>query len=234
MVWEQVITDDGCVKDGTVLIASYSGAETGGKVAIHFRSDDGNEAYYNMKGDSQRRVFLRAPLNYRRISSYFSKSRFHPILRYYRPHLGIDYAAAAGTPVVSIGAGTVDFTGWKDGSGNCIIIRHNGIFTSFYGHLSRYAMGMHRGVHVRQAQLIGYVGSTGLSTGPHLDFRVKKYGNFVNFLNLKIPPAEGVKKADIEQFNQEKRRLLKYLGELDQTSKEKDIITLEDVSYDKN
>jgi len=132
LIWERYTGENGLVIDGKILGAMYRGKESGVNLAFYF-----NERYYDQHGKSLEKMFLRAPLNYRRISSHFTRRRFHPILRIFRPHYGIDYAAATGTPVVSIGDGTVIFKGWKGGYGNFVLIRHNSTYTSGYGHLSR-------------------------------------------------------------------------------------------------
>lgn len=150
--------------------------------AFFFQPPGQKGAYYDAKGRSTSRAFLKAPLQYRRISSVFTKKRFHPILRIYRPHFGIDYAAPVGTPVSAIGAGKVVFVGRKGGFGNYVEIKHNGIYSSSYGHLSRFARGIRVGKYVEQGEIIGYVGKTGLATGPHLDFRFYANGRPVNFM----------------------------------------------------
>jgi murein DD-endopeptidase MepM/ murein hydrolase activator NlpD len=157
-------------------------------------------------------MFLRAPLNFRRISSFFSNSRWHPVLRFRRPHQGIDYAAPEGTPVVSIGQGTVRAAGWRGGFGKAVEIRHAGGYTTLYGHLSRYGPGIRSGVHVRQGQVIGHVGSTGIATGPHLDFRIAKDGKWFNFLSLKLPKATAVAKARRAAYSSLLRQRLPALG----------------------
>jgi murein DD-endopeptidase MepM/ murein hydrolase activator NlpD len=169
-------------------------------LAFGFADRDGRMEYFDFDGNSVRRVFLKSPLNYRRISSYFSNRRFHPILKIYRPHHGIDYAAPTGTPIVSIGDGRVAYAGWKGGFGRYVEVRHNNVYTSCYGHLSRYGKGVSKGARVSQGQVIGYVGSTGLSTGPHLDFRVKKFGSYVNPLRIDYPKGEPVAEDRKEEF----------------------------------
>ncbi len=203
LVWMRYVDNRGNAIDGKILSAIYKGEETGSHTAVIF-----NNQYYDLDGKSMRKQFLRAPLDFRRISSYFSRRRFHPILKIYRPHSGIDYAAPAGTPVVSIGDGTVTYCGRKGGAGKCVIIRHNSIYTTSYGHLSRYGKGIKKGRKVKQKDVIGYVGSTGLSTGPHLDFRIRKYGKLVNFLKLKIPSGKRVSSEKISEFNKIKRKRL--------------------------
>jgi murein DD-endopeptidase MepM/ murein hydrolase activator NlpD len=158
--------------------------------AVYY-SHDQQEAYYQPDGRSLRGMFLRSPLQYTRISSRFTHRRFHPILKNYRPHLGVDYAAPLGTPVRSVAAGTVRWAGAKGASGNMIQIHHNHTYTSYYLHLSRLARGIRRGTRVQQSQIIGYVGSTGLSTGPHLDFRLTQHGEYINPLthkSIEAPP----------------------------------------------
>ena len=148
--------------------------------------------YYDEDGNSLRKTFLKAPLNYKRISSTFSYARKHPVYHVVRPHTGVDYAAPAGTPVVALGDGVVTFKAYKGGGGNTIKIRHNSTYETAYLHLSKYAKGLQVGKYVKQGDVIGYVGSTGASTGPHLDFRVWKNGTPVNPLTLDSPPAEPV------------------------------------------
>lgn len=168
--------------------------------AIPFEQD-GMIGFFNEKGENLRKAFLKAPLNYRRISSTFSNSRFHPVFKYYRPHHGVDYAAPAGTPVSSIGDGVVIKKAYQArGAGYYLKIRHNDTYTTSYMHLKGYAKGIAEGVRVKQGQVIGYVGSTGASTGPHLDFRVFKNGTPIDPLKLESPPANPIKKADMEQF----------------------------------
>ena len=163
--------------------------------------DDGSGNYYwNEKGESMRKAFLRAPLSYTRISSGFTYSRRHPITRKVRPHTGIDYAAPTGTEVMSIGDGVVVYKGYKTAEGNMVKIKHNSVYTSAYLHLSRYGKNISVGQRVKQGQVIGYVGSTGYSTGPHLDFRIWKNGTPINPLKMESPPAEPLSKDDMPAF----------------------------------
>ena len=151
--------------------------------------------YFDEQGNSLKKSFLKAPLNYKRISSHFSYARRHPVYHVVRPHTGVDYAAPAGTPVVALGDGVVTFRAYKGGGGNTIRIRHNSTYETAYLHLSKYAKGLKVGQNVKQGEVIGYVGSTGASTGPHLDFRVWKNGTPVNPLTLESPSAEPVPAA---------------------------------------
>lgn len=207
IIWERSIGENGFVKDGKIISALYRGEEVGPQAAILF-----NNHYYDSDGRSLQKQFLKAPLNYRRISSFFTYHRFHPILKISRPHLGIDYVAPKGTPIVSIGEGTVISKGYMGGNGNLLIIRHNSIYSSTYGHLSGFARGLRVGSRVAQGQLIGYVGSTGLSTGPHLDFRVKKYSQPINFLKLKLDPLKNIEKKEMPEFEQTKKESLRVLS----------------------
>jgi len=169
--------------------------------SFYFTDSNGRSFYYNRKGESLRKAFLKSPLRYRRISSHFSLKRFHPILKIYRPHYGIDYAAPSGTPVESVGNGRITFIGWKEGYGRYIRVRHNHIYETGYGHLSSFAKGLKKGSQVKQGQVIGYVGSSGLATGPHLDFGVLKWGKFINPLSIKSPPVLRLKGEDRKRFN---------------------------------
>lgn len=168
--------------------------------AILFRDPDGRVDYYSPDGQSLRKQFLKSPLKYTRVSSRFSYRRLHPILKVVRPHLGVDYAAPRGTPVVAVGDGRVFKAKYGRGNGNYVAIRHNAKYTTMYLHLSRFATGIRAGVEVKQGDLIGHVGSTGLSTGPHLDFRMKEGGSFVDPLTVDIPAADPVNEKHWEEF----------------------------------
>lgn len=162
---------------------------------------DSTESYYDEQGKSLKKAFLKAPLKYSRISSRFTNSRYHPVLKIRRPHHGVDYAAPTGTPVHSIGDGVVTRKGYqKMGGGNYLYIKHNSVYTTSYMHLHGYAKGIYPGVRVKQGQLIGYVGKTGLATGPHLDFRVYRNGKAMDPLKLKAPPVEPVKDKYMTAF----------------------------------
>ncbi|MFZ1946461.1 MAG: M23 family metallopeptidase [bacterium] len=210
IIYEELRYPSGEVEIGDILCARYSN-EGKDHTVFRFEDEDGPE-YYDHDGNSARRVFLKSPLNYRRISSFFSNARFHPILKIYRPHHGVDYSAPSGTPIVSIGDGRVVQAGWYGGFGKYVEIRHNNVYSSCYGHLSGYGGGMSRGAKVSQGQVIGYVGSTGLATGPHLDFRIKKFGAFVNPLTIDCPRAEPVSEERKPDFFQVRDTLLRALG----------------------
>ncbi len=156
-------------------------------------TQDSVRSFFDEKGNSLRKAFLKAPLRFSRISSGYSHSRYHPVLKIRRPHHGVDYAAATGTPVHTVGDGVVTGTGYqKNGGGNYVKIKHNSVYSTTYMHLSKFGKGIRRGRYVKQGDVIGYVGSTGLATGPHLDFRFYRNGSAVNPLKVEAPPVEPV------------------------------------------
>ncbi len=191
--------------------------------AFHFQEDSVTYNYFDQKGNSLRKAFLKAPLKFSRISSKFSNSRLHPVLKIRRPHHGIDYAAPKGTHVFSIGDGRIIAKGYQaKGGGNYLKIKHNSVYTTVYMHLNGFAKGMNQGVHVKQGQLIGYVGATGLATGPHLDFRVYKNGTPIDPLKVKAPPVEPVKKEDKPRYKDFYKPLKKELDKLKLIELDKD------------
>ncbi|MCQ2345243.1 MAG: M23 family metallopeptidase [Paludibacteraceae bacterium] len=198
--YEQQYVDSTSLGIGRIFAANFY---HGGKWqdAYYFETSTGVHSYFNHEGTSLRKAFLKAPLNYKRISSHFTYARRHPIFKTVRPHTGVDYAAPAGTPVVTIGDGVVIEKGYKGGGGNTVKIRHNSTYTTAYLHLSKYGEGIAVGKHVSQGQVIGYVGSTGNSTGPHLDFRVWKSGTPVDPLKMESPSADPVPTVDRPVFD---------------------------------
>ncbi|MFT3737525.1 MAG: peptidoglycan DD-metalloendopeptidase family protein [Breznakibacter sp.] len=187
--------------------------------AFHFEQD-GNWDYFDEDGNSLRKAFLKAPLTFSRISSRFSNARLHPILKIRRPHHGVDYAAPSGTPVHSIGDGRVVQKGWDGkGGGNFVKITHNSVYTTVYMHLSGFASGLSAGQSVKQGQLIGYVGSTGLASGPHLDFRVFQNGKPIDPLKMESPPVEPVKPENMAHYIQS---IGKIKNQLDKIGKEEE------------
>lgn len=163
--------------------------------AFYFEQDSIG-SYWDEQGNSLKKAFLKAPLKFSRISSHFTHARKHPILKTVRPHTGVDYAAPSGTPVMTIGDGVVVEKGYKGGGGHTVKIKHNSVYTSAYLHLQSYGKSIAVGSRVSQGQVIGYVGSTGLSTGPHLDFRVWKSGSPINPLTMESPPVEPIKEEN--------------------------------------
>ena len=184
--------------------------------AFLFRKKDEREAYYDADGKSMRKAFLKAPLHFSRISSGYSMSRLHPILKKRRPHQGIDYAAPTGTPIMTVADGTIVARSRTGAAGNYLKIRHRNGYETVYNHMSRYAKGMNKGKKVTQGQVIGYVGSTGYATGPHLDFRMKRNGNYLNPLTVKSPSGAPVPGEELQAFKAKIAPLVAALEKNDQ------------------
>lgn len=213
VLYEELMVDDQPIGLGNIISARFY---HGGHDLYAYRFIQDEQAdYFDENGQSLRKAFLKAPLRYSRISSRFSNSRLHPVLRIRRPHHGVDYAAPKGTPVHSVGSGTVIDARWAGGAGRLVKIRHNTTYTTAYMHLSGYGPGITRGARVQQGQVIGYVGSSGLSTGPHLDFRFYKNGTPVDPLKVESPPALPVKKELLDEFNALRIQLTRKLDSLD-------------------
>lgn len=200
----EVLYDELTYKDELLDIGDlyYAVASHNGKIypAVRYQIEDRGAMYWNETGESLKKAFLKAPLRFTRISSGFTYARRHPVLKIVRPHTGVDYAAPAGTPVMSIGDGVVIFKGWTNGGGNTVKIKHNKIYTTSYMHLKGFAKGLAAGKRVNQGEVIGFVGSTGVSTGPHLDFRVYRNGTPINPLKMDSPAAEPLDKRYLEDF----------------------------------
>lgn len=203
---ERLVSSEGEVRYGRILAARLDVGRHP-QYAYRFDDDNGRDAFYDEQGKSLKRDLLRAPLEYRHIGSGFSKSRFHPILHYYRPHLGVDFSAAYGAPVRSVGIGRVTFAGRLGGYGNMVEIRHNSRTTTRYAHLSEYGPGIHVGTHVEQGQLIGRVGSSGLSTSPHLHYELRIAGKAVNPRRLGATEGQLIAERRRAAFEEQKRRL---------------------------
>ncbi|HDP76465.1 MAG TPA: metalloendopeptidase [Bacteroidales bacterium] len=198
VMYDELYVDSTSIGIGTIYAAWF---EHRGERFYAFRFEqDSVASYWDEKGNSLRKSFLKAPLRFSRISSRFSGNRFHPVLKIYRPHSGVDYAAPEGTPVMAVGDGVVIDMGYNKAAGNYIKIRHNSVYTTGYNHFSRFAKGMAKGVRVKQGDIIGYVGKTGYATGPHLDFRVWMNGSAIDPLKMKSPPVEPVKQENLEAF----------------------------------
>lgn len=213
VIYEQECIDDKELTHFRILAAVFVHADSA-YYAIPFKQD-GETLYYNEKGNSLEGAFLKAPLDYFRITSRFSNSRYHPVLKINRPHHGVDYAAPVGTPVYAIGDGTVIAKGFQSGGGgNYIKIKHNSTYTTTYMHLSKFAKGLSVGSRVRQKEVIGYVGSSGLSTGPHLDFRVYENGKPIDPLKIKSQPKKPVSEANQPQFMILRDSLLRRLQQI--------------------
>ena len=195
---------------GQILVAQYL---SDGRVltGVAFEGSSGRAAYYDPSGRSLKKSFLKSPLEFTRITSGFTYARPHPILGGVRPHLAVDYGAPVGTPVRAVADGTVMVAGWNGGNGIQVHLRHFAGYETQYNHLSRLGPGVRPGGRVSQRQVIGYVGSTGLSTGPHLDYRVAKHGRFVNPLSEKFIPGQPLDGAEHKRFVKDARELVRQL-----------------------
>jgi murein DD-endopeptidase MepM/ murein hydrolase activator NlpD len=180
--------------------------------AFRHEAEDGRGGYYGAAGTPLRKQFLKAPLQFTRVTSGFTKKRFHPVLKYFRPHYGIDYGAPIGTPVMTTADGVVVEARYKAGEGNFIRVRHSSRYDTCYLHLSRFAKGLKKGTRVTQGDVIGYVGMTGLATGPHLDYRVSENGKWLNPLQLKSITPDPLRGASLTQFRANVARLLPQLA----------------------
>jgi murein DD-endopeptidase MepM/ murein hydrolase activator NlpD len=195
---------------GKILAAEYVNARHPYQ-AVLFHDTSGAAAYYKPDGSALQRAFLKSPLKFAApVTSHFSMSRFHPILKTFRPHLGVDYGAPIGTPVQTIGNGRVIFAAMSGGSGNLVKIQHSNNYETQYMHLSQILV--HVGEHVDAGERIGLVGKTGLATGPHLDFRILKNGAYLNFETLHLPPAEPVARQDMPEFTTVRDRWMPMLN----------------------
>lgn len=203
---------DGTYKGYGRILAAHFTCKGKTWEAYLFNDGEGRPQYFNRKGENLRKTLLQSPLAITRVSSRFSHNRRHPILGYSRPHLGVDYAAPTGTPVKAVGDGEVTFRGWNGGYGHQVVIKHSSGLESMYSHLSGYARGLKVGGSVRQGQVIAFVGSTGLSTGPHLDFRLKRDGTFINPAKSINPRGEPVSVRRKAAFNSAVQRSLDYMS----------------------
>jgi len=205
LVVEKLYKGDQFVQYGPIHTVEYRRGER--IIRGFWYGDD----YYNEEGVSLRKPFLKAPLRFDRISSRFSHARRHPILGGIHPHYGIDYAAPPGTSVWAVADGTVVSVGWKGGFGKQVVLRHRNGYKTYCGHLSRYGPGIKREAQVQQKQIVGYVGSTGLSTGPHLDYRLSRDGRFLNPLRGVFPPGHPLQEKNLREFHQKRGEMLAWL-----------------------
>ncbi len=209
VVYEELFVENQKVGLGKVLAASFEHAGEN-QYAFYFIQDSVGD-YFDEKGGSLRRAFLKAPLKFKRISSRYSTSRLHPVLKYRRPHLGVDYAAAVGTPVLTVGDGVVEKMWRTREGGRQIKIKHNGTYSTAYLHLSGYAKGINTGKKVKQGDVIAYVGKSGLVTGPHLDFRFYRNGKAIDPLKVKSPAVQPVDSAYMTAFTKHKDFMISEL-----------------------
>ena len=217
VVYEEMQVENKTVGIGKI-VAAYFEHYAMPYYAFYYDQGSGVD-YFDEEGNSLRKAFLKAPLNYSRISSKFSHSRLHPVLKIRRPHHGVDYAAPSGTPVLSVGDGTIIKRAYSGGAGNMVKINHNSVYTTAYLHLSKFAKGVTVGSRIKQGDVIGYVGSTGLSTGPHLDFRFYKNGTAVNPLTVEPPPSEPIKEEYLEEYHVNQQQLKAQVDKIDYPEK---------------
>ena len=216
IVYEELYKDGVKIRNGRILSAKFVNDGKAYK-AVYYTDPSGNSDYYAPDGKSMRKAFLRSPVKFSRISSRFSNKRWHPVLSKWRSHKGVDYAAARGTPVRASGDGKISFAGRKGGYGRLVVISHGGRYTTAYGHLHRYAKGARSGRKVKQGQIIGYVGSSGLATGPHLHYEFRVNGVHRNPLTVKLPEAKPVNTAYIDNFEKQIQTYLSMLRLMDRT-----------------
>ena len=205
IVVEGLYLDGKFKKYGNILASEF--INNGDLYRAYAFEQNGKSDYYDETGKALRKAFLKTPLSFRCISSRFSKGRYHPILKIYRPHQGLDYAAAAGTPVSAAGDGTVFFAGNKGQYGNLIIIKHRNGYKTYYGHLSKIGKGVKSGARVDQGSVIGYVGATGLATGPHLHYEMRINDRPINPMSVKVPPGTPISEGMLTVFQQFKDRM---------------------------
>jgi murein DD-endopeptidase MepM/ murein hydrolase activator NlpD len=185
---------------------------------VRYVNDKGRAEYFSPKGYSMRKAFLRTPVKFNRISSRFTRGRMHPVLQRMRAHKGVDYAAARGTPIKAAGDGRVVFSGRKGGYGKTVVLKHGGTYTTLYAHMSRMHRRAKTGKYVQQGQVIGYVGKTGLATGPHLHYEFRVRGRHVDPLRVKLPKALPIDARYKTDFLRKSRPLTKQLDTLANTS----------------
>jgi murein DD-endopeptidase MepM/ murein hydrolase activator NlpD len=214
LVFEEKYLDGQKVRSGPILAASFT-SQGNTYQAIRYTDADGHTDYYAADGSSMRKAFLRTPVDFKRISSHFGV-RKHPVLNKMRRHNGVDYAASRGTPVKATGDGKIIFRGRKGGYGNTVIIRHGGKYSTLYAHLNGFRKGLHTGKTIKQGDIIGYVGSTGLATGPHLHYEFLVHGAHRNPLKVKFPAATPIKTAYRKDFEQHAKGMLQELAQLEQ------------------
>lgn len=214
IAFEREVRPDGSMKRGNILAAEFVNVGKPYHAVWFDPNDDGRGSYFDLEGQSVRRSFLLKPLEFRRISSRYSSGRFHPILQRWRAHRGVDYAADAGTPIMATSDGVVIQRGRNGGLGNAIEIRHPNGFVTRYGHMSRFASGISVGSRVAQGDIIGYVGSTGLATGPHLHYEMLRHGNHVDPLSVDLPAGDPVPTEDWSRWTSELTPRLALLEQL--------------------
>ena len=217
VIYEQNIIEGTPVGAGKIIGAYYKNYDNE-YYGIHFENDK-HSGYFDLEARPMKKNFLRSPVKYSRISSRFNLNRFHPVLKRRKAHLGTDYAAPHGTPILAVANGVVTKASRTRGNGNYVKIKHDATYQTQYLHMQKFAKGIGSGVHVKQGQVIGYVGSTGLATGPHVCFRFWKNGRQINHLRLNFPPPDPMPKEDIPRFNEEKDKIIAQLNKIEYKTK---------------
>lgn len=216
IVYNELYKNDVKIRNGRILAAEFV---NNGKIyrAVYYTDPKGDGDYFDESGKSMRKAFLRSPVKFARVSSRFSNKRWHPVLSKWRSHKGVDYAAKRGTPIRASGDGKVSFVGTKGGYGRTIFIRHGGRYTTVYGHMNGYARGIRSGTKVKQGQIIGYVGSSGLATGPHLHYEFRVNGTHRNPLTVRLPEAKPVHSSYLSHFKEKTSVYLSMLHLMETT-----------------
>jgi murein DD-endopeptidase MepM/ murein hydrolase activator NlpD len=220
VIYEELYRAGEKVSNGRILAAEFTNQ---GRTlrALFYKASDGSEGYYSEQGQAMRKAFLRAPLNFTRISSRFNLARRHPILNRLRAHRGVDYAAPMGTPIRAVANGKIELAGTQSGYGNVVVLRHGDAYSTLYAHMSKFAKNITRGKSVQQGQLIGYVGKSGLATGPHLHYEFRINNVHHDPLTVKLPRAISIEKNLIARFRSETKEtlaMLESIGEDNGTS----------------
>lgn len=216
VVYESGQDESGKTQIGRILAVEFLNKGKAHR-AVYFQMEDGEGDYYTPAGESLRRPFLLAPLKFSRISSGFAKARYHPILKKWRAHRGIDYAAPTGTPIMATANGIVEFKGWQNGYGNLIVLKHDAQYSSAYGHLSRFSKNLQAGKRIKQGDVIGYVGATGMATGPHLHYELRVNGVQRDPSKIVMPAAQPIGKKYRVAFHRQTKTLLMQLDLLRNT-----------------
>lgn len=216
VIYSEDYLDGEKIADGAILAAEFTNR---GKTfrAVRYTDESGVTRYYAPNGDSMRKTFSRSPVHFSRISSRFNPNRKHPVLKTSRPHRGVDYAAARGTPITATGDGKVSFVGTKGGYGRTVVLSHGGKYTTLYAHMSNYKKGLRAGKRVQQGDVIGYIGSSGLATGPHLHYEFRVNGVHRNPLTVALPKAEPLEKKYLTDFKKKSAALLAQLDSISET-----------------
>lgn len=217
LIYEEIQLDGERIGFGNILIAQFNNRDRE-LAAVRYEDSDGDANYFTPEGTSMRKAFLRNPIDYFRISSRFNPNRRHPILNTIRAHRGTDYAAPTGTPIKAAGDGKVTFAGRNGGYGNVVVIQHGQQYKTKYAHMSKFGRGIRAGRYVKQGQIIGYVGTTGASTGPHLHYEFLVNGVHRDSLRVKLPKAESIKSSEKDNFFKESNKLAGWLSDFSESS----------------